>query len=85
MIKFVFLKQLTASWEMLSMLMSSADLSAKNRSGLHDLPSGGALLLRAVILLSNSPVILGSTGNVSRFFISIVAEILSSEYCFQIL
>ena len=67
------------------MKFSSTALSARSLKDHLDLPSGGELQLRAMILASTSPVILGSTGGVSRFFLPRVADSPFSAYCFRML
>ena len=63
-----FKRRPTASWDMLSIYCNSTALSASSRNDHRDRPLGGVLQLSAIILASTSPVILGSTGGVSRFF-----------------
>ena len=57
-----------------------SDLSARGRSDHLERPFGGVLQLRAIIPASTSPVILGSTGSVSRFFPPMATSNPFSEY-----
>jgi len=64
---------------MLSIYCSSIAWAAKSRNDHRPRPLGGVLQLSAIILASTSPVILGSTGGVSRFFRLIAASMPASE------
>jgi hypothetical protein len=75
-----FKRRPTASWDMLSIYCNSTALSASSRKDHRDRPLGGVLQPRAMIFASTSPVILGLTGGVSRFFLCTAASKPVSEY-----